>query len=496
MSHYDELIDANGEGSAFPGVGVCEFIVQGLTQGIIKIQYLIPKTDVMTNPVWVDYPGLAFTGNTYKKVYLSEEGVYFRAVGVDNNNDVYVRFRTLNIGVSVSYTIPEPMDSVQVGFGYTCGVTGPIPTFTGHGDGTIDVSSCNCILKAGPDHNGSLMLYEIDAVVSMPLVDMSVNYLTVSYNNGVPIYDVTTDREEVNFSNVVPVYTIYREGTIFHELEWGALADGLAEQLLERQIKCHRFEREEYDGLLLSEYGTRNVSITEGKVWYGITAATAPAFQSTIVPLNQYVHVAGVWTKTTPTSYSNTQYDNGTNLQTLALNKYTNAWFYTGVDEDDNHVYYIMGNQYANLTEAEAAPTPTDIPDIVRKHAILVGRFIVQQGATTAVKVQSAFSGSFSSSTIVTDGVVIRQKIFTGTTAGTEGGSTTITHNLDSTKIIHMSGTVEPTTGIKYPQEHQGTAGYQFNIMCNTTSLVLKTHATNSENILTKPFKVVVTYTE
>ena len=57
-----------------------------------------------------------------------------------------------------------------------------------------------------------------------------------------------------------------------------------------------------------------------------------------------------------------------------------------GVDQNEEHGYYIMGNQYASVVDAEAAQLPTDLPDIIRKHAILVGRFIIYQGAATAVK--------------------------------------------------------------------------------------------------------------
>lgn len=122
--------------------------------------------------------------------------------------------------------------------------------------------------------------------------------------------------------------------------------------------------------------------------------------------------------------------------------------------------------------------------------------FIIQQGTATALKIQSAFSGVFQASSISTDGIVIRQKVLSGTTGGTEGASVNVAHLLDSTKILHISGTVEHTAGQKVPQEHTGTAGYQFSLSLDSTNVIVKNHTTNSENILSKPFKVTVTYTE
>jgi len=496
MSDYDNYLATDGTGDKFPAIGACEFIIQGLTSGYVKIQYLVPKTNLLTEPEWADYPGLIFIADTYRKISLSEEGVYFRVVGVGNNANVYVRFRPLRVGVSLWQEVTDPAANVGVGEGFTPGVTGDFPTHADNVDGSISISSCVCILKTTDDFVGQMIRYDIAPNTSLALTDNSVNYVVVDWNSGSPIYRATTTLDEINFSSVIPVLTIYRQGTALHDLTWGSIGDGLASKLLNRCIKQNRFVREEYDGLMLYEYGTRNVGITEGKVWYGVTRATTPSFLSDMHLLRRWAHVAGVWTETTVAQYSNTQYDNGTNVATLGVAKYTVAWFFMGVDQNEEHGYYIMGNQYASVVDAEAAQLPTDLPDIIRKHAILVGRFIIYQGAATAVKIQSAFSGIFQATTITTEGAVIRQKIVEGTTGASQGSSVTYAHSLDSTKIIHISGTVEYSTGYRVPQEHQGTAGYQFSVAVDPTNVTVKNHATNSGSILSKPFKIAITYTE
>ena len=65
-SENDEYIGNGGASAAFPAVGVVDLIVQGLTTGSVKVQYKVLKTDLLTNPSWIDYPGMTFSGDTYR----------------------------------------------------------------------------------------------------------------------------------------------------------------------------------------------------------------------------------------------------------------------------------------------------------------------------------------------------------------------------------------------------------------------------------------------
>ena len=85
-------------------------------------------------------------------------------------------------------------------------------------------------------------------------------------------------------------------------------------------------------------------------------------------------------------------------------------------------------------------------------------------------------------------------KVLTGTTSDTEWGHTSVAHGLDSTKINFIVGDVKWSTGAGMPNSHGYNAGYQFDIEYNTTVVKLLLHATNSENILSKPFKITICY--
>lgn len=376
------------------------------------------------------------------------------------------------------------------------GVTGDFPALTDNLDGTISVSACKVRLRATEDHKGIAYQYDLEASGILSLTDEDTNYVCIKYNGGTPIYFVTIDLEEVTFSDVIPVFTIYRQGTELHHLSWGNFADGLASRLLDRSLKTNRFEREEYDGLWISEYGTRNIAVSEGTVWYGVTRQDIPAFESHTNLLRLWYHVGGVWTEVREASYRNTYYDNGTDLVEIGGLKYTVAWVFSGIHEGMADVYYILGSEYTNIAQAEAAPIPTDLPEIVRKHTILVGRLIIQKTQPTAIKLNSAFSGSFPVTTVITDGVVIRQKLISGTTGDAQGNSVNLVHGLDSTKILHVTGLVTYAAGYKVPQEHSGTAGYQFSVLVDPTDIVVKNSAANSSNILSKPVNLTITYSE
>ena len=283
------------------------------------------------------------------------------------------------------------------------GITGTMPTLTDIGGGIVDISSSVAKLFRTNDYTGKLLEYTIPELTGISLTDNETNYIIVNYNSGNPVYQNTTDVSIINESDIIPVYTIYRQGNDLHELCWNSLADGMANKLHARFVKTRRFEREENDGLLLSEYGTRNIRITEGHIWQGATKIIIPLFESATTQIELWHHTTGVWTKTLTNTYTNDQYDDGTDLQTLGNNRYVVNWVYSGVDINAPHSFVVLSDELKNISEAEAATIPSDLPDIITKHSILVGRIIVKKSGTSATSIQSAFDVKFISSGILSD---------------------------------------------------------------------------------------------
>ena len=93
---YDKvegLLDDTDTTDAIIGEGQFDVVVEGLTSGSIKLQYKLPKVkdSVIYDPDWVDFPDGEFVTDVYKTVFISEAGVFLRALGSGNNSGVYVR---------------------------------------------------------------------------------------------------------------------------------------------------------------------------------------------------------------------------------------------------------------------------------------------------------------------------------------------------------------------------------------------------------------------
>lgn len=91
---------------------------------------------------------------------------------------------------------------------------------------------------------------------------------------------------------------------------------------------------------------------------------------------------------------------------------------------------------------------------------------------------------------------VLKWKEITGTTASTEGGNISVAHGLTQTSIISIVPGVDINSNGSYiaPGDTGGGSRYSFN--SNAGFVAIINDATDSENILSKPFKVLIGYKE
>ena len=87
----DAVLDVDESSSSFLAVGYCDVVVQGLSAGTVKIQYLLKPTTALPSPAWADFPDGSFTADVYTTLFFSEHGVKLRMTGDGNNDGVYVR---------------------------------------------------------------------------------------------------------------------------------------------------------------------------------------------------------------------------------------------------------------------------------------------------------------------------------------------------------------------------------------------------------------------
>lgn len=90
----------------------------------------------------------------------------------------------------------------------------------------------------------------------------------------------------------------------------------------------------------------------------------------------------------------------------------------------------------------------------------------------------------------------IQMKKLTGTTAVAQGSTVNIAHGLNSAKILSVDVLVEYGPNSFVHHSYTESAGYQFNFFFGSLSITIVNINGNSAQILSKPFKILVTYEE
>lgn len=346
-------------------------------------------------------------------VYPAAKSVVQDSNGKVNFNPSTTAAASLNIPQGVTPTSPITGDIWQEVNGYFTKNSGNIsqldlrgntpgvlaaPVITVDvGGATFSATSVNALLFSQTGWAGDLKTYTIPAATGLALTDQSANYLIVSYNSGSPVYSVTTNVGLIDASAVVGATLLWRNGTQVHyqPINWGL---STASRLNRRLVQTNRYQRA--SGLALGESTGNVITVGAGVVWYGVNQYNETSQTSAASNADFWYHSAGVWTSTAVSAYNNTQYDDGTNLQTLSNNQYTVNWVYRYIDGSGlPKLAYVLGSQSYSLASAQASSVPAP-PQILGTMAILVGRIIVQKNAATATIIDSAFTQTFAGATV------------------------------------------------------------------------------------------------
>jgi hypothetical protein len=124
--------------------------------------------------------------------------------------------------------------------------------------------------------------------------------------------------------------------------------------------------------------------------------------------------------------------------------------------------------------------------------------FIVSLSALLALANTWTEKQTFSDYTVLGAGPAIKMKKLTGTTNVAEGGSTAVAHGLTQAKIISFQTLVTHSASPEgaVPAGYTANAGYEFSESLYDGYVSIENSATNSANILSKAFTVLITYEE
>lgn len=298
------------------------------------------------------------------------------------------------IGAS-TYSTVQDLQNIFHSAGW---VTGGV--VSDNGNGTVAVTAGNGVIRATNSSLAAIKFFDFAANASVSLTNLATNWVYIDYNAGAPAITVSTT-EPTEHQTKIKLAAIYRNGTELHinqtvRYEIGDHAANMVRQMQETMPYAH------VSGAMMAESGTRNLNLTAGVFWNGLSRFTTAALNTAVSGTFSTFHRngAGGWTETTgQTQINNTNYDDGDGtLGTLSANRYTNRWVYLATDSDV-HILYGQ-NQHVLLSDAQTESVPASIPAELLNDSFLIGRIIVRQGVTTLVQIDSAFMQTFNLASI------------------------------------------------------------------------------------------------
>ncbi len=90
----------------------------------------------------------------------------------------------------------------------------------------------------------------------------------------------------------------------------------------------------------------------------------------------------------------------------------------------------------------------------------------------------------------------IQMKKLTGTTAATQGGFTSLVHGINSAKILSVDVLVEYSPNAFVPHSYRYNGGYDFDFYYDSSTINVVNSPSNSSQILSKSFRILITYEE
>ena len=262
------------------------------------------------------------------------------------------------------------------------------PTITDGAGVTVSITAADVLIRSTTDFSGSkLFKFTVPQNTALAVTASSINYIYVAYNSGSPIYAATTTIGDLNYSSAIPVSRITMGAAdIEYQVSYGATGLAPGAKNAKRVMLLRGIERE--SGLALTETATKIVNIASGHVFFGNNHTTLDAIVMGVggAVSEAVIHRASAWVDSTVTTYITDYYDNGTAMIELTANRYAVNWVWRNVAGSEIDI--TMGTGDYTLQQALSNALPT-APEKVSAFYILVGRIIVQKGATTAYSIQS-----------------------------------------------------------------------------------------------------------
>jgi hypothetical protein len=306
---------------------------------------------------------------------------------------------------SPTYTNVEQMNILFHSAGWFTGGTISKP-----GGVNIDVAAGTGAMRSSDSAVAQLRFFDWPASNGLTIPIDSIRYIGVELNDPNDPQVVVRTSDNFDHTTDFPLGTVVNEAdTTLHvqnaPWEIGDHANAMIQRL--RGLAPIARDRE-VGGIIFSETGTRNVAVTAGQLWRGLTPFVIGALDTNpggaADTFDEYSSQGKENSGTA--AWPNTLYDNGAGgtgtLQTVGNNKWANLWWYIELDGELVMVY--GSNHYATQAQAEQEAAPSTLPNRLQVHGVLAARFIFQKSAGTAAEILSAFDTTFTTEGVTDHG--------------------------------------------------------------------------------------------
>ena len=261
----------------------------------------------------------------------------------------------------------------------------------------VDVAAGTAAIASADDENARIIYpFNFAGASTAVIADGTTRYVAIEYNGGTPqvVLSATSDLDRYD---AFPLGWVTREGTTLHITNAPQHIVGIPHRIGHTLREVWGFRRaDRLGGLVIGNTGTRNPTLSAGEMYFGLNEFEVSAVDcSGAGTFSRYYRVAGVWTREDSLqTWPNTLYTDGSNLQTMTVNRYGNVWWY--LDPEGGELIMLYGtSNAASQSTAEAEAPPATVPLRVSDGCVLIGRFVYKASGAAPVLVQSAFNAAF-----------------------------------------------------------------------------------------------------
>lgn len=306
---------------------------------------------------------------------------------------------------------------------------------------SVRITAGTAVVRIADDNVSEMRFFDFPQQdFSVPDVQVT-HFYALDYNGGSPIIVESTVTENWDRDTQIPLGSALRGDGLLNVTPNPYRVGDVITNLIQRLDAIGPVQRDNsIGGLALGEAGTRNVTVSAGRLWSRVSDFTVTSKNSSV---NTMATVFFNGTNLTVTS-GITQWDNlnfnnlGTGLlQVMGNNKYANLWFFMSFD-GTKYGFAYGTNEYNTLGDAANEGIPSYLTQNFFNQFILLGRFVFQKSAATASIIESAFVTPFTSSAINTHNNM----------GGLQGGTTGEYYHLTAAEYAALSSLADPHSAI------------------------------------------------